>query len=47
MTLVLVPCLYLILADFTNSVTKCWGGVTNSWRWLYGRSSETVAKPNS
>ncbi|MGK0154453.1 MAG: multidrug efflux pump subunit AcrB [Neolewinella sp.] len=46
-TLVLVPCLYLILADFNNSVTKSWGWATKSWRWLYGHSTETVAKPNS
>lgn len=31
-TLVIVPCLYLILADFTNTMQK-------SWRWLYGRSA--------
>ena len=39
-TLVLVPCLYLILADFTNTASK-------SWRWLYGRKPESVANPNS
>lgn len=39
-TLVLVPCLYLILADFTNSVGR-------SWRWLYGRTDAAAANPNS
>jgi multidrug efflux pump subunit AcrB len=39
-TLVLVPCLYLILADFTD-------GAANGWRWLYGSRTETIAKPSS
>ena len=39
-TLVLVPCLYLILADFTD-------GAANGWRWLYGSRTETIAKPGS
>ena len=39
-TLVLVPCLYLILADFSNSTQRV-------WRWLYGRSSTPVANADS
>jgi multidrug efflux pump subunit AcrB len=39
-TLVLVPCLYLILADFTD-------GAANGWRWLYGSRTETISKPGS
>jgi len=39
-TLVLVPCMYLILADFSRSVQR-------SWRWLYGRSDQTAAIANS
>lgn len=39
-TLVLVPCLYLILTDFTD-------GAANGWRWLYGSRTETIAKPSS
>ena len=43
-TLVLVPCLYLVLDDFVRTMR---GG----WRWLYGRGEATepptVAKADS
>lgn len=34
-TLVLVTCLYLVLADVTNSMSR-------GWRWLYGEPVNTV-----
>lgn len=46
-TLVLVPCLYLVLADFNNSLRFIGRKITSSWRWLYGQPLASIEEASS
>ena len=45
-TLVLVPCLYLVLADFNNSMRFIGRKTRNSLRWLYGQQPLSIEEAN-